>query len=76
LFLQWFFIKVSNEVPDQPVLSPVSGCIYEKRLIIKYLQESSTDPITGQSLTEDQLVEVKGTLIISDINLDLLPFCQ
>jgi hypothetical protein len=56
-------ISVSNEVPEQPVLSPVSGCIYEKRLIIKYLHESPTDPVTGQPLTEDQLIEVKGILI-------------
>ena len=53
-------ILVSNETPEQPVLSPVSGCIYEKRLIIKYLHESSTDPINGQPLTEDQLIDVKG----------------
>jgi pre-mRNA-processing factor 19 len=53
--------SLSNEVPEQPVLSPVSGCIYEKRLIIKYLHESPTDPVTGQPLTEDQLIEVKVT---------------
>jgi hypothetical protein len=56
-------ISVSNEVPEQPVLSPVSGCIYEKRLIIKYLHESPNDPITGQPLTEDQLIDVKGIFI-------------
>jgi pre-mRNA-processing factor 19 len=53
--------SLSNEVPEQPVLSPVSGCIYEKRLIIKFLHESPTDPITGQPLTEDQLIDVKVT---------------
>ena len=53
-------LLVSNEVPEQPVLSPVSGCIYEKRLIIKYLRESPNDPITGQPLSEEQLIEVKG----------------
>ncbi|CAF1062157.1 unnamed protein product [Adineta ricciae] len=53
--------SLSNEVPEQPVLSPVSGCIYEKRLIIKYLRESPNDPITGQPLTEEQLIEVKVT---------------
>ena len=57
------FILVSNEVPEQPVLSPVSGCIYEKRLIIKYLHESPTDPVTGQPLTEEQLIDVKGELL-------------
>ena len=51
---------VSNEVPEQPVLSPVSGCIYEKRLIVKYLRETPNDPITGQPLTEEQLIDIKG----------------
>lgn len=54
---------MSNEVPEQPVLSPVSGCIYEKRLIIKYLHESPTDPVTGQPLTEEQLIDVKGDFL-------------
>lgn len=27
---------------------------------MKYLHESSTDPITGQPLTEEQLIDVKG----------------
>ncbi|CAF4986434.1 unnamed protein product, partial [Rotaria sp. Silwood1] len=53
--------SLSNEVPEHPVLSPVSGCIYEKRLIIKYLHESPTDPINGQPLTEEQLIDVKVT---------------
>lgn len=56
-------VSVSNEVPEQPVLSPVSGCIYEKRLIIKYLRESSNDPINGQPLTEEQLIDVKGIFL-------------
>lgn len=53
--------SLSNEVPEQPVLSPVSGCIYEKRLIIKYLHESPTDPVNGQPLTVEQLIDVKVT---------------
>ncbi|CAF2511180.1 unnamed protein product [Rotaria sp. Silwood2] len=53
--------SLSNEVPEYPVLSPVSGCIYEKRLILKYLHESPTDPINGQPLTEEQLIDVKVT---------------
>lgn len=53
--------SLSNEVPEQPVLSPVSGCIYEKRLIIKYLHESPSDPVNGKPLSEDQLIDVKVT---------------
>ena len=69
LFSPWVYffgtLVVSNEVPEQPVLSPVSGCIYEKRLIIKYLHDSPTDPVTGQPLTEEQLIDVKGMGVCS-----------
>ena len=50
---------ISNEVPEVPVLSPVSGTIFEKRLIVKYIQENQVDPINGEELGEDQLIEIK-----------------
>jgi pre-mRNA-processing factor 19 len=52
---------VSNEVAEQAVISPVSGYIYEKRLILKYINENGTDPMNNQVLTTEQLIEVKGT---------------
>jgi pre-mRNA-processing factor 19 len=51
---------VSNEVPEHPVISPVSGCIYERRLLEKYLLENGTDPMTGEKLTTDMLIDVKS----------------
>lgn len=68
------YCLVSNEVPEQPVLSPVSGCIYEKRLIIKYLQDSRTDPVTGQPLTEDQLIDVKGIELVYNFAMNRMKF--
>lgn len=54
---------MSNEVPEQPVVSPVSGSIFEKRLIVKYIQENGTDPINGKELTEESLIEIKSMLM-------------
>ena len=51
---------VSGEVPEEPVLSPVSGCVFERRLIAKHLADTPTDPINGQPLAEDQLIAIKG----------------
>lgn len=54
------FVTVSNEVPEQPVLSPVSHCVFERRLIEKYIAENGVDPINGQPLAEDDLIEIKS----------------
>ncbi len=51
---------MSNEVPEQPVISPVSGFVYEKRLLLKYINETGTDPMNNQALNVDQLIELKG----------------
>nr|VZH89341.1 unnamed protein product [Spirometra erinaceieuropaei] len=51
--------SLSNEVPEQPVLSPRSGHIFERRLIEKYLTETGCDPINQQPLSPEELIEVK-----------------
>lgn len=50
---------ISQETPEEPVVSPLSGCIFEKRLIKKYISEHGKDPITNEPLNEEQLIEVK-----------------
>ncbi|KAG0434426.1 hypothetical protein HPB47_019114 [Ixodes persulcatus] len=50
---------LSNEAPEQPVVSPVSGAVFERRLVVKYLKEHGTDPVNNQPLTEDMLIELK-----------------
>lgn len=57
-------VIVSNEVPEQPVISPVSGHIYEKRLIEKYVKENETDPMNGEPLSIDMLVEIKANPLV------------
>lgn len=53
-------ITVSNEVPEHPCVSPVSNQVFERRLIEKYIAENGTDPMNGQPLSEEQLVDIKG----------------
>ncbi len=55
-----FSFTVSNEVPEEPVLSSVSNHIFEKRLILKFVQQTGKDPINGEPLSEDQLIDIKG----------------
>lgn len=50
---------ISQQIPDEPVISPLSGCIFEKRLIHKYINEYAKDPITNDPLSIEQLVEIK-----------------
>jgi len=53
--------SISGEVPENPVVSPLSKHVFEKRLIEKFISENGTDPITGDSLAEDELIEIKAT---------------
>lgn len=42
-------------------MSSKSGHVYERRLILKYINENGTDPITGDKLEEADLVTVKAS---------------
>ena len=53
-------LSVSNEIPEHPVICPISGHIYERRLIEKYIRENGTEPMTGEKITIDMLVDIKG----------------
>ncbi|XP_024292410.1 pre-mRNA-processing factor 19 isoform X1 [Oncorhynchus tshawytscha] len=50
---------ISNEVPELPCVSPVSNQVFERRLIEKYIAENGTDPMNGQPLSEEQLIDIK-----------------
>mmetsp|Transcript_15753 Transcript_15753/g.26301 ORF Transcript_15753/g.26301 Transcript_15753/m.26301 type:complete len:535 (-) Transcript_15753:71-1675(-) len=56
------FCSISGEVPQEPVVSRLSGHLYERRLIHKHLQETQaphgqegvgTCPMTGEPLSRD-----------------------
>uniref|UniRef100_A0A6Q2YHR5 Pre-mRNA-processing factor 19 n=1 Tax=Esox lucius TaxID=8010 RepID=A0A6Q2YHR5_ESOLU len=53
------FCAISNEVPEHPCVSPVSNQVFERRLIEKYIVENGTDPMNGQPLSEEQLIDIK-----------------
>lgn len=57
---------VSNEVPEHPCVSPSSNCVFERRLIEKYLAENGVDPITNDVLSEEQLIDIKGIIGVKD----------
>jgi pre-mRNA-processing factor 19 len=52
---------VSGEPPTTPVVSKKSGLVFEARLIRKYIQENGKDPISGEELTEEDIIEVKAS---------------
>ena len=56
-----FFCAISGEPPQNPVVSKKSGHVYERRLIIKYITDNGTDPVTGEKLEESDLVAVKAS---------------
>ena len=56
----YLYSLVSNEVPEHPCVSLSSNCVFERRLIEKYIAENGVDPVTNEVLTEDQLIDIKG----------------
>ncbi|OWT36428.1 pre-mRNA-processing factor 19 [Cryptococcus neoformans Bt1] len=55
-----FFCAISGSPPTVPVVSKTSGAVYEKALIERYIEENGTDPISGEPLTKEDLVDVKA----------------
>ena len=60
LLINSICFKVSNEVPEVPVISPSSGSIFERRLVEKYILENGCDPINGKDMTAEELIEIKS----------------
>ena len=75
-----FVCGLSGEPVEEAVVSQVSGVVYEKRLIHKWIQvtsknfrtfpnsnffqENGTDPVNDQQLDTDQLVELKADCLV------------
>jgi pre-mRNA-processing factor 19 len=67
-----FFCAISGEAPLDPVVSNKSGHVYERRLILKYISENGTDPITGEKLEESDLVSIKASKLSTTTHLSAL----
>lgn len=59
-----FNCALSDELPREPVISPHSGAIFEKSVILKYLEENKVDPVSGKEMSPNELIEVKTTQIV------------
>ena len=56
---------ISGEAPQAPVASRKSGNVFEKRLIEAHIAEHHTDPVTGEDLSVDDLIELKSPRIVT-----------
>ena len=53
-----FVCGISGETVEEPVVSQVSGTVYEKRLIHKWIQENGTDP--GKIFANESLAMIEN----------------
>ncbi len=51
--------SLSGNIIEEPVVSKLTGHIYEKRLIEKHIDTTGQCPITGQEMTRDNLLQIK-----------------
>ncbi|CAG8107692.1 unnamed protein product [Penicillium olsonii] len=55
---------ISGEAPQVPVVSPKSGSVFEKRLIEAYIAENGKDPVNGEELSTEDLIDVKSQRVV------------
>lgn len=55
---------VSGEAPQQPVASRKSGNVFERRLIEQYISENNIDPVNGEDLSVDDLIDLRTSRIV------------
>lgn len=53
---------LSGEPAKEPVVSPRSGAVFERKLVEAYIATSGKDPITDEPLATQDLVEIKTTV--------------
>ncbi|KAJ8101222.1 Prp19/Pso4-like-domain-containing protein [Lipomyces tetrasporus] len=53
---------ISGTTPQDPVISPNSGSVFDRKLIEGYIAEHGTDPISGDALSVDSLISIKTSI--------------
>ena len=51
---------ISGEIPDVPTVSHVSGHVFEKRLLEKWIEDKGTDPVNNEPLSMEQTTDIKN----------------
>lgn len=51
--------SISGEIPTEPVVSPKSGAVFDKKHIVNFISINGTDPVNDQPLTVDELIAIK-----------------
>lgn len=47
------------------MVSKKSGQVYERRLIVKYIEDNGKDPVSGEDLSVDDLLDIKSSKSLS-----------
>ncbi|KAF2004223.1 WD40 repeat-like protein [Amniculicola lignicola CBS 123094] len=56
---------ISGEAPQQPVASRKSGNVFERRLIETHIAEHHTDPVNGEELHVEDLIELQSPRVVA-----------
>ncbi|KAJ4320728.1 hypothetical protein N0V94_003258 [Neodidymelliopsis sp. IMI 364377] len=56
---------ISGEAPREAVASRKSGNVFERRLIEAHIAEHHTDPVTGEELAVEDLIELKSPQVVT-----------
>jgi pre-mRNA-processing factor 19 len=57
--------SLSGKLLEHPVISKKTGHAYEKELILKHIETTGQCPITGQEMSQDDLIEVNTENLIT-----------
>ncbi|CUM66944.1 uncharacterized protein PRCAT00004630001 [Priceomyces carsonii] len=53
--------SISGEIPKEPVVSPKSGAIFEKKHAVNYISTSGKDPINDEPLEVSDLIPINSS---------------